>query len=253
MVIHHALRGSVAGVPRCVARVLALVVDAGPVCGTVGVGSTSYQNASDVGVAHEAWRALADRPVVGAVAQRLGSAGRTVGGTDRDALAVDARMLPRALVIRPASGSDALALGVSFETLPARANGLVVLDSAFGVRAAVARVPADSVHASLVGDALRVGDAGADFLDRLGRFAGSASAADVAWRTHTDHGSNGDRSGDIATRRPAAGLEDAARILALVVDTCQFGRAFRIFPAFRFGFLAALHVGVPDVSRRTPA
>lgn len=130
--------------------------------------------------------------MVGAVAQSLGSAGRAVSRANRDTLAVDARMLPGAFVVRSASGSDALALRVSFKSLPARTDRLVVFDSTFRIRTAVARVPADSIHASLVGGALGVGDASADFRDGFSGFASSASAADVAWRTYTDHGSNGD-------------------------------------------------------------
>lgn len=66
--------------------------------------------------------------------------------TNRDALSVDTRVLTRTIVVHAASNLNAFDFRIAVESLFARANRFVVLDSALRIGAAVARVPTNTVN-----------------------------------------------------------------------------------------------------------
>lgn len=189
MVVHFTFRSVVTRIRRG-ARILALVVDAGTIRRTVGVGAATHQDAGNFGIAQGTWRTLADGTMVGGVACGFGSAGGTIGRACWYALTVDARVLFGTLVVASASYSGAFYIRISVEALLARADWFVVLDPAVGVGSAATRVPAYVVDAGAVVETFGIGKT-SHLADWCYWVASSASAAYVAYRADANHGSYG--------------------------------------------------------------
>lgn len=174
---------------QCVAWIFAFAVHARLVVRALRVAAAANDHATDSRVSSESGRALADCIVADSIALRFIAA--SVGRAGRHALAVDARVGWRALVVSAASDANTLNFWAAVVALFAGANRLVVLDAALGVWSAARRawIAANVVHASLVRRALGVGHtSGAG--DRRQRLARSAAAAHVAFGADTDHRSD---------------------------------------------------------------
>jgi len=233
--------------------VRALRVDTRAVARAIRVASALQKNAGDLWVAAQARRALTHGAVVGAVASRLSAARAAVWRAHWHAVPVDAHVLSRAVGVASAADFRALDFGVAVVARLAGADGLVVLDAALRVRAAVARVSADPSDARFVGRAVGVAAAFAHGRDWRRRDAGSASAADVAWRADAQQGANRHCIHDLALAGLFARLEHGARVLTLFVEAGQPRWAVRVLPTLGPRLGPTAHVGVADHARRAAA
>lgn len=128
------------------ARIITFLVNARLIQWTIRIGSTSQQFTADSWIALVAWQTLTDCSVVLGVAFGLPST--RIQRTYWDALPVDARVLAGTVIVNATLDLDTFNFRITVETLLARANRFVILDSAFGVRSTVARIPADAVDTS---------------------------------------------------------------------------------------------------------
>jgi len=133
-----------------------------------------------------------------------------------------------------------------------RAYRFVIPYSAFGVRAAIARIYAPAVQTSPVRRALRVCGTGYG-RHRWRDLARTAAAAHVTAGTFADHGSNRQRIDHHALGRPFARFQRGARVTTHVVEACQQRRTVGIFLALGLSFLSAGHVRVAHHSWGTSA
>lgn len=125
-------------------------------------------------------------------------------------------------------------------------------DVAIGVRSAGARVFAEGIDAGLRWLAVAV--AGALQLDKWNRgLAGTASAADVAAWTDANHRANRKCRQDVALGRRPAGLQDEARVLALVVETREAVRAVAVETALRLLHGTTVDLRITHVAGGTSA
>lgn len=235
-----------------VAWILAFAVHARLVVRALRVAAAANDHATDPRVSSESGRALADRIVADSIALRFVAAG--VGGAGRHALAVDARVGWRALVVGAASNANTLNFWTAVVALFAGADRLVVLDAALGVRSAArrARIAANVVHASLVRRTLGVGHtSGAG--DRRERLAGSAATANVALGTDADHRSDREGWDDLTLGRLLARLEDRAGLDALVVYASETRRAFGVHRALDARRFPAIDERISDESGQASA
>lgn len=130
------------------ARIDALGILAGLVAGTVGVRSAADDGARLPRIAAVAATAATLRLIVGHKAFGIRSA-RIVQQTGTDAVAVDARLAAVAFAVDAAAERTAHRLRIAVVAAAARAHGAMVLHTAFGVEATVARIAALSIDAGL--------------------------------------------------------------------------------------------------------
>lgn len=93
----------VAGARILRARILATIVDAGPVRRTIRIALASQQHAGDPRIATETRRALADRLVIYTMTYRVLTAGDQGRRTRRHAVALDTRVRTAAIAVRSTS------------------------------------------------------------------------------------------------------------------------------------------------------
>lgn len=232
------------------ARILALVVDASLVQRTLRVTSASEQHASDLRVATEALRTVADGAVVDSGAFSVGAA--LVGRANGHTLTIHASVVARALVIRGAADLGASNLWISLEALLARAHWFVALDAAERVRSAVTWIAADAIDARFLRLAVRVSDA-TNHSDGLDGLACATAAADVAFRADADHGADWSRWNHLTLRWLTARCELKTWIFAFAVDTGESRGAVGVVDALESHFWFAVNVGISNESWRTLA
>lgn len=238
---------------RSLAGILAFVVNTSARTGTIAVRSTTDKSTSHFRIADEAWHTFADRTMVDTVTFGILAACRSISCTNWDTLPVDARMLAGAFVVRTASDSNALQLRIPIVPLPASAHRFMIFDAAFCVRAAVARISADSIEARLVRWTFAVANTSAYFFNSCYRITRSTAAADVSRRTHADHRTNRDGTDYLALGRSSTGLQNGAWVLAFVVQASESRWTFAIFAALWLRFRSTVNVRVPNVTFRASA
>lgn len=234
----------VAGARILRARILATIVDAGPVRRTIRIALASQQHAGDPRIATETRRALADRLVIYTMTYRVLTAGDQGRRTRRHAVALDTRVRTAAIAVRSTScNSRASNIRISVVSQRARTYRFVIDDIANGVGSARARIPAHRVDAgSLRWTVVVLGTL--DLKDRLGSLTGTAAAADVSAGTHANHGTYRIRRQDSTLGRFRARLYDRTRILTLVAETGEPVRTVAVFSTFRPDFRLAIDIRV---------
>lgn len=235
------------------ARILATIVDAGPVRRTVRIASASQQHAGDPRIAAETGRTLADRLVIYTMTYRVLPAGGQGRRTRRHAVALDARVRTATLAVRSTSRNfRAGNIRISVVSQRARAYRFVIDDIANGTGSARAGIPAHRVDAGSLRRTVVVSGA-FDLEDRLGGLAGTAAAADVSAGAHAHHGAYRVRRQDPTLGRFYARLYDRTRILTLVAETGEPARTVAVLPTLGPDLRLAVDVRVTGEAGRATA
>ena len=213
------------------ARIHALTIDTHAVDWAFTVALAARQQAGDLRITHQARRALAYRPVLYAVTDGLGTARATVRRARLNAGAIAAHILTWAVGLAATTSFNTIYIRVSLVSGNADANRFVVPNVALGVRAAVARIDADSIDAGAVTGTLAVRGARHVCDSRYG-LTSSASVTYVATWADADHRSHWQRTDHLTGGGLVARLQNVARVLAPLVEAGELRRAVTVFSAF---------------------
>lgn len=188
MIINVAVHVSAARIHS--ARVFAAAVDASRIRRTIRVGPAAQKSASDPRITAKTRWTFANSLVIDSLTNCILATGWFGWRTCRNAVVLHTGVCSAALGVRMASDHfGAGHISVPVIASNARANGFVVGNDALGVRSASTRILADRVHASLVRRTIAISGA-FDIQNWCGSSASSAATADIAARTHADHGSD---------------------------------------------------------------
>jgi len=132
----------------CCTNIIAFTIHTRPVRRAFVIGSASQRGTRNPGVSSMSWDTLAYSTMFNGQALGIGSTLLTLAG--RDAELIAALVGSRTVGIDTALDLGALKLWVTLESLTTRADGLVILDAALGIQAAVAGISADAVQTGLI-------------------------------------------------------------------------------------------------------
>ena len=229
----------------------AVIVDASLVTGAVSVRPAVNLVTSHPRVSRQSWRAAADCLVVGGCTDGLATTRSIAGATHRATLLIAADVSVQTVIVHPTLDLDTGHVRVSFISLLAGADGLVVDHSAEGVISAGAGVFTDLVDAGVRLSALVVslaaGEDGAEGLTAL------VVTGHVAVRTRADHGPHRQGVNHGAGGGGHAGAEVLTQQATSVVQTGVLGRTVSVLHTLRGRYGHTLHPGVSSVTDGTSA
>lgn len=219
MVVHFTHFGRMT-IIRLIAWILALCIYASLRAGTIGIGATTQQDATNQWITAQTRRTLTDRTMIDAIAFGPFTTLSTVRTrTNRFTFAIYARMCSRTFRIRVALNFDVtINLWIAIVTLFAGANRFVVFDATLCMSSTIARILAYIRNASFVCTTIRIQNASGNATDRL---TGAAATADKSFGTHTVHGSHWFRWYHLTTGWPMTWFQCTAWIQTFLLNASQ--------------------------------
>ena len=235
------------------ARILAAIVDASFIRRTIRITLATKKNARDSRIAPVSWWTFTDRFMINAIAHGAVSAGGQQRRTHWNTVVLNTRVRSAAITVCAASGDfSASQIRITVVSQNARADRLMICDTAFRIGTAGARILAHRVNTRLLRGTIAV--PGTFYLhDRFRRSTSTAATAHVSTRTDANHRAYWIRWKNLAFRWFAARLHNGARILTLVIEAGQQIRTITVLCTLWPLFWFASNVRISSVMSWTTA